>query len=64
MAFITGSDETATMEYTLFPKIYKRYPNIEKGDLLKIRGTVERRLDQIQIIIERIKDLKGENVNE
>ena len=27
MAFITGSDETATIEYTLFPKIYNNYQN-------------------------------------
>ena len=61
MAFITGSDETATMEYTLFPKTFNNYQDISKGDLLKIRGNVERRLDQIQIIVERIKNLKGEN---
>ena len=29
-----------------------------KGDLLKIRGTVERRLDQIQIVVEKIKYLE------
>ena len=58
MCFITGSDETATQEYTLFPKTYNNYPNIAKGDLLKIRGTVERRLDQIQIVVEKIKYLE------
>ena len=57
MAFITGSDETSTMEYTLFPKIYNLYFPIERGELLKIRGNVERRLDQIQIIVEKIKKL-------
>lgn len=57
MAFITGSDETATMEYTLFPKVYNMYFPIERGELLKIRGNVERRLDQIQIIVEKIKKL-------
>lgn len=61
MAFVTGSDESATVEFTLFPKIYKMYSFVDKGSLLKIRGTVERRLDQIQIIVEKIKDLKGEN---
>lgn len=61
MAFITGSDETSTMEYTLFPKTYNEYIDIEKGDLLKVRGNVERRLDQLQIIVEKIKVLnKGE----
>ena len=58
MAFITGSDETATMEFTLFPKIYNEFSDLKKGDLLKIRGTVERRLDQLQIIVEKIKYLE------
>ena len=62
MAFITGSDESGSMDFTLFPKTYKLYENIEKGDLLKIRGRVEKRLDQYQIVVERIKYLK-EKVN-
>ena len=57
MAFLTGSDETGTMDFTLFPKVYQLY-EIEKGDLLKIRGTVERRLDQYQVVVQKIKNLK------
>lgn len=64
MAFITGSDETGSMDYTLFPKVYKEYSNIQRGDLLKIRGNVERRLDQYQIIVEKIKYLQEEGENE
>ena len=58
MAFLTGSDETATQEFTLFPKTFTEYSNLSKGDLIKVRGTVERRLDQIQIVIEKIKYLE------
>lgn len=58
MAFITGSDETGTMDFTLFPKVYRLYENIEKGDLLKVRGVVEKRLDQYQIVVQKIKYLK------
>ena len=64
MCFVTGSDETTTMEYTLFPRTYNEYPDISVGDLLKVRGNVERRMDQIQIIVERIKNLKGEENEE
>ena len=60
MAFITGSDETTSKEFTVFPKVFNQFPNIEKNDLLKVRGNVERRLDEIQIIVERIKYLKGD----
>ncbi|MBQ6539258.1 MAG: DNA polymerase III subunit alpha [Bacilli bacterium] len=60
MAFLTGSDETGSMEYTLFPKVLDDYPKIKKGNLLKIRGRVEKRLNKYQIIVERIKDLENE----
>ena len=61
MAFLTGSDETSTFEFTLFPKIFIEFQEISKGDLLKIRGHVEKRLDEYQIIVERIKRLKDDN---
>ena len=61
MAFMTGSDETSSKEFTLFPMTFKKYPNIDKGMLIKVRGHVERRLDEIQIVVEKVKDLKGES---
>ena len=61
MAFLTGSDETSSFEFTLFPKIFTEFQEISKGDLLKIRGHVEKRLDEYQIIVEKIKRLKDEN---
>ena len=64
MAFITGSDETGTMDFTLFPKVYRLYEGIEKGDLLKVRGTVEKRLNQYQVIVQRIKYLKEKEDND
>lgn len=64
MAFLTGSDETATMEYTLFPKVYKDYSDIKKGDLLKVRGTVEKRLNQFQIIVEKIRNLQETEIEQ
>ena len=60
MQFITGSDETATAEFTLFPKTYNEYPNIKKGDLLKIRGKVEKRLNTYQVIVNKIRNLEEE----
>lgn len=64
MAFITGSDETASLEYTLFSKVYNEIPNLQKGDIVKIRGTVEKRLEQIQIIVEKIKRIMGDEQDE
>lgn len=59
MAFLTGSDETAGCEFVLFPKVYEKYSTIEKGDIILVHGKVERRLDEIQVIINQIK-IQGE----
>ena len=61
MAFITGSDETGTKEFTIFPKVFSNYQELSKGDLIKVRGHVEKRLDEIQVIVERIKYLQGDD---
>ena len=46
MAFITGSDETESKEFIVFPKVFQKYSTIEKGKVVKIHGRVERRLDE------------------
>lgn len=64
MAFITGSDETNSMEYVLFPKVYNENISLKIGDVIKIRGTVERRQNELQIVVEKIKNLTGEEYEE
>ena len=64
MSFLTGSDETATKEFIIFPKVYSTYPELSRGNLIKIRGNIEKRIDEYQIIVEKIKFLKGENYEE
>ena len=61
MAFLTGSDETGTREFIIFPKEYLKYQDIKIKDLLKIRGHVEKRLNVFQIIVQNIEILKGED---
>lgn len=57
MSFISGSDEKATIDFTLFPKIYNQYEDIKNGDIIKVNGTVERRYDKYQIIVRKIEKL-------
>ncbi len=57
MAFINGSDETGMMDFTLFPNIYEEYKDIEKGKVYLIEGTVEKRFDQYQVIVRKMKQL-------
>ncbi len=58
MLFITGSDEISSIDLTLFPKIYKKYSNIKEGNILLVKGNVEKRFDKIQIIVNDIKTLE------
>ncbi len=58
MCFITGSDNTGSISCTLFPKVYNEYKDIKKNDILKINGTVEKRFDEYQIIVNNIERLK------
>ena len=63
MAFITASDEYGIVSLTMFPNTYKTYKNINKKDIIRIFGRVERRFDQYQIVINSLKILnssKGE----
>ena len=57
MAFLTGSDDTGLIDFTLFPKVYEDYASLAKGDLIKVRGRVEKRFDQYQIIVDKITPL-------
>lgn len=59
MAFVSCSDETGSVDYTFFPKIWNNI-NIKKGNLYKIVGRVEKRYNQIQIIVNGVKEL-GDN---
>ncbi len=60
MAFLTGSDEFAVAEFTLFPRVYKDFSEIERGNILRIIGVVEKRLNQYQIIVNKIQRLEGD----
>lgn len=57
MMFLTGSDELSKVDIVLFPKIYRRYYNVNVGDILHITGKVEKRFDQMQIVATILKKL-------
>ena len=54
MAFITGSDETDECEYIFFSSVYKDIDTVKRGDILLVRGRVEKRNDY-QIVAEKSK---------
>ena len=55
-----GANEIVSQDIiTLFPKNYKTYNNINKKDIIRIFGRVEKRFDQYQIIINSLKVLES-----
>lgn len=55
MAFYLASDDTAQTDLTLFPKVYEKYKDIDKGKIVLVKGEVQRRFDKYQIIVNEIK---------
>lgn len=54
MCFITGSDNTGTTSFTVFPNLYKTINNFKKNEIIKVTGKVEKRFDEYQIICDVI----------
>ncbi|MDD3453520.1 MAG: DNA polymerase III subunit alpha [Bacilli bacterium] len=57
MCFIVGSDEQNNIDIVLFPKIYDKLNKTKHGDIVLIRGKVEKRFDKYQIIVDNLKVL-------
>ena len=64
MAFLTVSDENGSMNFTLFPKVYQKYALLTRGNIIKVVGMVEKRLNEYQVIVEKIDDLTKGDSNE
>lgn len=55
MAFLNVSDETGSVDVTVFPSQYQRFVNLLKSSaIILIEGTVEMRNDRLQIIANQI----------
>lgn len=57
MAFLVASDEIDSIDITLFPKVYETCTTISNGDIVYIKGHVEKRYDKYQIICSKISIL-------
>ena len=54
MMFISGSDELSKIDIVVFPKVYKQIKHLENNDIIRIKGKVEKRFDEYQIIASQI----------
>ena len=57
MMFITASDELSKTDIVVFPRVYNVTEELNRGDIIYIKGKVERRYDEMQIIASNIKKL-------
>lgn len=57
MGFISGSDETDSCDFIIFPKNNRYLTELKKDDLVNIRGQVTRRIDKYQIVVSSIEKL-------
>ena len=57
MLFITGVDEYSSIELVVFPKVYEKFYNINKGEVYKFNVVVERRGSEFQLIVNKIEKL-------
>lgn len=58
MAFVSGNDEYGEASFTFFPKTYMKFNNIKVGNIIEVGGTVERRFDKYQIVVNNVKILE------
>ena len=55
MCYITGSDNTGSTTLIVFPDLYKEVNNFKKNEIIKVKGKVERRFNEFQIICNEIE---------
>ncbi len=60
MAFITASDEYKQIDLTLFPEEYKNNHDLKKHDIINVYGKVQKRLDNVGIVVSKITKLQKE----
>ena len=56
MLFLTGSDETNSADFIIFPKTLEKF-KMNLKDIIEVFGHVEKRFDKYQIIVNEIKYL-------
>ena len=58
MAFILISDEYSKLSVVVFPTTYENFNTQKIGDIIKVSGKIERRMNNFQMIANQIEILK------
>ena len=57
MAFMSASDEYGDIDCVMFPKTFQHNYALNKGDVIFVNATVERRVNKYQLVINYVKRL-------
>lgn len=57
MCFVSGSDEVSTTDVVMFPRVYNKYEKLKVGDIILVKGRVEKRFDKYQMVASNIEKL-------
>lgn len=55
MSFITASDEYGEIDIVMFPKIYERFYNLSRGEVVLVTAKVEKRINEYQLVVNNIE---------
>lgn len=55
MAFVSASDETGSIELTLFPEAFNKVKDLKNNEIIFVDGKSSKRFDKYQIIVNNIK---------
>lgn len=55
MCFVSGSDESGTLDLVLFPNVYDVSQPLPIGGVMEVTGHVEKRFDQYQLVVRRFE---------
>lgn len=58
MCFVSGSDELSTTDIVMFPRVYTKYSDLKVGDIILVKGRVEKRFDKYQVVSSSIDRLQ------
>lgn len=59
MMFVTAADELSKIDIVVFPRVFNSINEIREGDILNVRGRVQKRFDEYQIVAQNINVLNG-----
>ena len=57
MLFVYGSDNIGSIDIILFPNVYFENKDINKKDVIRVFGRVEKRYDKYQVIADKVNKL-------